>query len=59
MLCYKDMAFCISPNCVNACGRKLTREIEYEAQAWWNSIKGEGGVPVQGAYLCKEVDGNR
>ena len=24
MLCYKDKTFCVSPDCKNECGRKLT-----------------------------------
>lgn len=59
MMSYGDTTFCISPNCVNACGRKLTREIELDAQAWWNETGGKGGVPICGAYFCEEVNGNQ
>lgn len=51
--------FCISKNCVNACGRKLTREIEKEAQAFASSQPGETGAHIRGAYLCEEANGNK
>jgi len=36
MMCYRDRTFCVSPNCKNECGRKLTQEIRDAAEKWWN-----------------------
>jgi hypothetical protein len=33
MICYMDRTYCISPNCVNACGRKLTDAVRVAAKA--------------------------
>lgn len=52
MFCYKDRTFCVSPSCVNACGCKLTPEIESAAQTWWVSRGGNGVAPISVAYLC-------
>lgn len=54
MICYKDTTFCLSPNC--ACGRALTREIERDAQRWWNETGGRGGVPISGSYFCGQPE---
>jgi len=32
MLCFRDVTYCASPNCLNACGRKMTEEIKAEAK---------------------------
>ena len=55
MICYKDMTFCISPNCENKCGRKLTREIQAAAELWWNpenKLEEAGQAPIAVAYFC-------
>ena len=44
MLCYKDMTFCISKNCQNKCGRKLTEDIKQKADEWWG--KGKNKAPI-------------
>ena len=56
MLCYLDRTFCVSKNCTNKCGRKLTKEIEIEANLWWtNSFKGrDGQAPIACSYFCGE-----
>lgn len=46
MICYKDMTFCVSPNC--QCGRKLTPEIIEDAKRWW----GGDGAPIATARFC-------
>jgi hypothetical protein len=48
MLCYKDRAFCASPNCTGECGRKLTDEIRGGAA--------RTGMPLQTAYFCDIPD---
>ena len=55
MMCYRDMTFCISPNCTNACGRKLTDKIKDDADKWW----GKPGAPIAMSYFCgkDEVQG--
>lgn len=45
---YKDRTFCISPNCVNNCGRKLTENIRKDAKAWW----GGDDAPISVGYFC-------
>lgn len=52
MICYKDMTFCVSPNCTNKCGRKLTEEIKKEAEKWW----GGPDAPICVSYFCGESD---
>lgn len=44
MLSYKDKTFCISPNCKNECGIKLTEEIKQDARRL--------ELPICAAYLC-------
>ena len=46
MLCYRDKTFCASPNCVNACGRKMTEQERAEAEKL--------GWPVAYANFCVE-----
>jgi hypothetical protein len=50
LICYKDRTFCISPNCTNECGRKLTPEIVEEARKWW----GGENAPIACASFCEE-----
>lgn len=47
-ICFKDRTFCVSPNCTNECGRKLTHELEQEAWKWW----GGDDAPISVAYFC-------
>ena len=49
MMCYRDMTFCINPNCTCDPRRRLTREIEAAAERWW----GGPGAPLCVADLCK------
>lgn len=51
MICYKDRAFCVSPGCVNECGRQLTPEVRAAAEAWW----GEPGAPIAVGRFCDPV----
>ena len=50
MICYRDTTFCISPNCQNACGRKLTESVRENARKWW----GGDGAPIAVGYFCGE-----
>lgn len=50
MICYRDMTFCVSPGCENKCGRKLTEEIQEEADKWWG--KGKGEAPIAVSCYC-------
>jgi len=43
-LCYKDKTFCMSPDCTNECGRKLTEEDKMKAQ--------ELGMLISAALFC-------
>lgn len=52
MICFRDKTFCVSPNCENKCGYKLTDEIKKEADKWWG--KGEGQAPISMSYFCGE-----
>jgi hypothetical protein len=52
MICYLDRTFCISPECINECGRKLTKEIEKAAEKWWKGFKAEGGPPIAMSCFC-------
>ena len=45
---YEDRTFCISPNCEDKCGRKLTQEIKEAAYKWW----GDKGAPISVGYFC-------
>lgn len=51
MLCYRDQTFCISPDCKNECGRRLTDEIREAAKRWW----GGDNPPIASAYLCTKT----
>ena len=44
MLSYKDKTFCSSPDCTNACGRKLTEAEEMDAK--------QRNLPIAFAYFC-------
>jgi hypothetical protein len=50
VICYKDRAFCVSPGCTNACGRKLTPEVEEAARKWW----GRDDPPVAVGEFCPQ-----
>lgn len=50
MICYLDRTFCISKNCQNKCGRKLTKEIVRDAIKWW----GSEDVPVAISCFCSD-----
>ncbi len=46
MICYRDTTFCVSPDCKDECGRKLTPEIQQAADDWWDGCKGEAPIAV-------------
>lgn len=48
MICYRDMTFCVSPDCTNECGRKLTPEIQEAAKKWW----GGDDAPIAMSCFC-------
>lgn len=48
MLCYRDMTFCTSPYCKNACGRQLTEEHKREANKM--------GLPVSCQHFCEPTE---
>ena len=48
MICYRDMTFCVSPDCTNECGRQLTDEIKEDANKWW----GKEGAPIAMSCFC-------
>tara|TARA_R100001086_G_scaffold19134_1_gene9250 strand:+ start:322 stop:516 length:195 start_codon:yes stop_codon:yes gene_type:complete len=50
MICYRDRTYCVSPDCTNECGRKLTPEIRKEADKWWG--KGPGSAPIAISCFC-------
>lgn len=55
MISYRDRAFCISPNC--SCSRKLTREIQDEAEKWWNpedKPEMRDQAPISVGWFCGE-----
>ena len=57
MMCYRDTTFCISPNCQNKCGRKLTDEIRAAAERWWNPSGDPAKAnqaPIAVSYFCGE-----
>jgi len=51
MICYRDMTFCVSKNCKNKCGRKLTEEVKQGAKIWWG---GKEGAPIAMSEFCDE-----
>lgn len=54
MICFRDRTYCISPGCINKCGRKLTEKIRKEARAWWLQVtKGrDDDAPICMAEFC-------
>jgi len=54
MLCFRCRTYCISKNCQNKCGRKLTQEIKDAAAEWW----GKPGAPISVSTFCGN-DGKR
>lgn len=44
------MTYCVSPHCVNKCGRKFTPRIQAAARRWW----GSDDAPIEYAKLCDE-----
>ena len=44
---YKDKTFCASPDCKNACGRKMSEEDK-------QFLKGHPWYPVSYGYFCGE-----
>lgn len=50
MMCFRDTTFCVSPNCINLCGRKLTEEVKKEADKWWGDRT--GAAPIAMSYFC-------
>jgi len=48
MICFRDMTFCVSMNCTNKCGRKLTDEVRAAARRWW----GGDGAPIATGRFC-------
>lgn len=59
MIGYRDMTFCVSPECTNACGRKFTKEIAEAADKWyrsWAKDDPEGHAPVSVSMFCGGTD---
>lgn len=54
MLCYGDTTFCSSDGCQNKCGRKLTKEVEHEAQKFWLKTFNNTGVVYSFGTFCDE-----
>ncbi len=48
MIHFRDMTFCINPNCTCNEGRKLTDEIRAAAEKWW----GKPGAPICMGDIC-------
>lgn len=46
MMCYKDRAFCASPDCKNECGRQMKPNERLEAQT--------RNMPIAWHYFCGE-----
>jgi len=46
---YRDTTFCVSPGCVNACGRQLTPAVREAAAAWW----GGPDAPIVVGEFCR------
>lgn len=49
---YRDMTFCISPDCENKCGCKLTEEVIQGAERWWKNSGINHGPPIAMACFC-------
>lgn len=54
MMCYRDMTFCASPNCVNACGRQLS-EKEKKAIPKWLVVSYATFCDSEGRYRDKNL----
>ena len=50
MIYYNDTTFCVSPGCINKCGRKMTPEVQAAAEKWW----GESDPPICQGYFCDD-----
>ena len=48
MICFRDMTFCVSKNCTNKCGRKLTQDVLDAARRWW----GGDSAPIATSRYC-------
>lgn len=48
MICYLDKTFCVSLNCENKCGRKLTDKVIKSAIQWW----GSDDAPIAMSCFC-------
>jgi hypothetical protein len=48
MIGFRDTTFCVSPDCQNKCGRKLTKEIIKQAEEWW----GNEDAPIAVSCFC-------
>jgi len=55
-MCYRDRTYCVSPNCQNKCGSKLTDLVRNAASKWWLEVTNgrESDAPICMAYLCDE-----
>lgn len=56
MMCFKDQTFCASPDCNNACGRKMTDELKEEYVRANAPDKWDGLLPVSYNYFCGEPE---
>lgn len=52
MMCYRDRAFCSSPNCHNECGRKWTDQIQKEYDQFCERSKFK--MPIAWCDFCGE-----
>lgn len=49
MICFRDMTFCIHPDCTCDPERQLTDEVREAARKWW----GSDDAPISMGYICK------
>jgi len=49
LTCFRDKTYCASPNCQNACGRKMSKEIEA-------ILKADKYGRTSYAYFCGEPE---
>lgn len=54
MICFRDRTYCVSKNCTNKCGRKLTDEVTAAAKVWW----GGDDAPIAVGTFCEEETTN-
>lgn len=52
MLTFNDTTYCVSPDCANECGCKLTDDIRREAAKWWASDDNPSGEGAPIAVSC-------